>query len=364
MIRRRFLSGALLLAAGVLVGLPALLGPAAVEARSIIPAPLLREPLLPISVGPGIEVGRLTVFPVLARGKVRTLDVLTLDQAMKSGRLVITENKRARVRSLTAVNKSDRAVFVMAGEMIVGARQDRMVGRDVLIPPRTTLKIPVYCVEKRRWKHVSRKFSTSAQTAPQEVRSLAYARASQGRVWKNVDRVNRRVGAAPRTATLQAAYRDPKVRAKIKKYQGRLNRLPRKFPNQVGVVIAVKGRFLAADVFGTPGLFARMWPKLVKSYALDAAAGSAQGPELTGPQAAAKVLHDLDRSWFSITKGVGLGWNREARQGILGAHALFALRTVVHLAAFLRAKAVPVSGYRPGRIVPRHILNRYQQRGR
>jgi hypothetical protein len=364
MTRRRLLSGALLAAALILGGLSALTGPAGVEARTIRPAPLLAEPFLPVGIGPGIEVGRLTVYPVLARGKVRPLDVLTLDQAMTSGQLVITENKRARVRSLTATNKSDKPVFIMAGEMIVGARQDRMVGKDILIPPRTTLDIPVYCVEKRRWRHVSRKFSTMVQAAPQKVRSLAYARASQGRVWEDVDRVNRRVGAAPRTAALQAAYQDPKVKAKIKQYQGRLGLLPRKYPHQVGVVIAVKGRFLAADIFGNPALFARMWPKLVKSYALDAVSGSAQGPELADPQAVAKLLYGLDRSWFSIIKGVGLGWNREARQGNLGAHALFALKTVVHLAAFPQLKVVPVSGYRPGRIVPRSILNRYQQRQR
>ncbi len=364
MTRRRFVSWALVLAAGVLAGLSALTGPSGVEARTVRPAPLLAEPFLPVGVGPAIEVGRLTVYPILARGKTRPLDILTLDQAMSRGQLVITENKRARVRSLTAVNKSDKPVFIMAGEMIVGARQDRMVGRDILIPPRTTIDIPVYCVEKRRWRHVSRKFSTMVQAAPQKVRSLAYARASQGRVWENVDQVNRRVGAAPRTAALRAAFQDPKVRARIKQYQGHLNRLPRKYPNQVGVIVAVKGRFLAADIFGNPTLFGRMWPKLVKSYALDAVGGSAQGPELTDPRAAAGLLHGLDRSWFSIVKGVGLGWNREARKGNLGAQALFALKTVVHLAAFLRVKVVPVSGYRPGRIVPRHILNRYQQRQR
>lgn len=331
-------------------------------ARSIRPAPLLEAPFLPITVAPGVEVGRLTVFPILARGKVRPLDVVTLDQAMKGDQLVITEHKRARVRSLTAHNKGDQAVFIMAGEMIVGAKQDRMVGRDVLIPPRSTLEIPVYCVEKRRWRHVSRKFSSLGRAAPQKVRSLAYARATQGRVWKNVDRVNRRVGAAPQTATLQAAYRDPKVKQKIKQYLGRLSSLPRKYSNQVGVVVVVKGRFLAADIFGHPELFARMWPKLVRSYALDAVGGSAKGPELAGPLAVRRMLRGLDYSWRSVFKGLGLGWNRQADRDGLRAHALFALKTVVHFAAFPHLESRRSSGLRPGRIAPRSLLQQYRQR--
>lgn len=331
-------------------------------ARSMRPAPLLEKPYLAITVAPGVEVGRLTIFPVLARGKVRPLDVLTLDQAMKSGRLVITEHKRARVRSLTAVNKSDRPVFIMAGEMIVGAKQDRMVGQDVLIPPSTTLKIPVYCVEKRRWRHTSRKFSSLDRAAPQKVRSMAYAKVSQRRVWTGVGEVNDRVGAKPPTATLRAAYRDPKVRQKIKQYLGRLNQLPQKYSNLVGVVVVVKGRFLAADIFGHPELFARMWPKLVRSYALDAVGGSAQGPALAGPRAVDQMLRGLDYSWRSVVKSLGLGWNRQAARDGLKAHALFAMHTVVHFAAFPRLESQTSRGLRPGRIAPRSLLQQYQRR--
>ncbi|MBU1741452.1 MAG: hypothetical protein KKC37_07895, partial [Proteobacteria bacterium] len=274
----------------------------------------------------------------------------------------ITEHKRARVRSLTAHNKGHQAVFIMAGEMIVGAKQDRMVGQDVLIPPRTTLVIPVYCVEKRRWRHVSRKFSSLDRAAPQKVRSLAYARATQGKVWENVAKVNRRVGAAPRTATLQAAYQDPKVKQKIKRYLGRLNSLPKKYPNLVGVVIVVKGRFLAADIFGHPELFARMWPKLVRSYALDAVGGSAKGPELAGPLEVRRMLRGLDYSWKAVVKGLGLGWNRRAARDGLRAHALFALNTVVHFAAFPQLEPRTSSGLRPGRIAPRSLLQQYRRR--
>ncbi len=351
------------LAKGLVWGLVASLSVLSLAgARSIKLAPLLEEPFLPITVAPGVEVGRLTIFPVMARGKVRPLDVLSLDQAMKSGRLVITEHKRARVRSLTAANKSDKAVFIMAGEMIVGAKQDRMVGQDIVIPPLSSLEIPVYCVEKRRWRHVSRKFSSLGRAAPQKVRSLAYAKVSQRRVWTGVGEVNERVGAKPPTATLRAAYQDPKVKQKIKQYLGRLNQLPQKYSRMVGVVVVVKGRFLAADIFGRPELFARMWPKLVRSYALDAVGGSAQGPALAGPLAVRQMLRGLDYSWRSVVKGLGLGWNRQSARDGLKAHALFAMGTVVHFAAFPDLGPHTSGGLRPGRLAPRSLLRQYQRR--
>jgi len=37
------------------------------------------------------------------------------------------------------------------------------------------------------------------------------------------------------------------------------------------VVAAVNGRVVAADTFGDPSLFRRLWPKLLRSYAADAA---------------------------------------------------------------------------------------------
>ncbi len=49
-------------------------------------------------------------------------------------------------------------------------------------------------------------------------------------------------------------------------------------PHLVGMVAAVNGKIVAADIFGDPGLFRKLWPKLLRSYAADAAE-NAPGPD-------------------------------------------------------------------------------------
>jgi hypothetical protein len=42
----------------------------------------------------------------------------------------------------------------------------------------------------------------------------------------------------------------------------------------VGVVVAVSGHLVAADIFASPSLFQRYWPKLLKSYSIEALGSS------------------------------------------------------------------------------------------
>ncbi len=42
----------------------------------------------------------------------------------------------------------------------------------------------------------------------------------------------------------------------------------------VGVVVAVNGRIVWADVFASPAMFNKYWPKLVRSYAAEAMSNS------------------------------------------------------------------------------------------
>jgi hypothetical protein len=47
--------------------------------------------------------------------------------------------------------------------------------------------------------------------------------------------------------------------------------------NAVGVVVAVNGRLIWADVFASPALLEKYWPKLVRSYATEAVTTRAAG---------------------------------------------------------------------------------------
>ena len=93
-----------------------------------------------------------------------------------------------------ARNRSDRYIFLMAGEALGGAKQDRMVSDDVLLPTHSRVEIAVWCVEHGRWTG-EKEFRGSAFTAPPAVRKRAIASKNQSEVWDSVAEMQRATGA-------------------------------------------------------------------------------------------------------------------------------------------------------------------------
>src|SRR3954466_7738374 len=82
------------------------------------------------------------------------------------GLVKVTEVSEAgSVPELQVENGLDLAVFLMDGQELVGAKQNRILNTDVLVPARSTLRIPVSCVEQHRWRHVSATFSAGGSAS-------------------------------------------------------------------------------------------------------------------------------------------------------------------------------------------------------
>src|ERR1700739_2998049 len=94
-----------------------------------------------------IRHGNLTVFPVVAAKSYPTGEFMTLDEGLRSGDVVVTEagnvqglvrrhgtppvrNEGAQVNRLVLVNNSKRPLLLLAGEIVSGGKQDRVVGKD------------------------------------------------------------------------------------------------------------------------------------------------------------------------------------------------------------------------------------------
>ncbi len=98
-----------------------------------------------------IRHGNLTVFPVVAARSFDTEEFLTLDEGLRSGEVIVTESgsvqplmRRRRtptppgpqVNQLVLVNNSKRPLILLAGEIVTGGKQDRVIGKDRIIPAR------------------------------------------------------------------------------------------------------------------------------------------------------------------------------------------------------------------------------------
>jgi hypothetical protein len=289
-----------------------------------------------------IRHGNLTIFPVVANKTYPTGEFLTLDEGLRSGEVIVTEagsvqglirrhpvpaiqHDGAQVNRLVLVNNSRRPLLLLAGEIVTGGKQDRVIGKDRIVPAESEpIDLSVFCVEPGRWVQTSQNFNTSGATygsaggpmrgnalavagtlmAQPSVRAKAMGDKDQGEVWAAVRKQNADVvtnlSAAPAPSTLEvngaptgavstatveeiqrtSSYAKMMENEEVKKqvdavakpleanYQSLIGQLRDR--HAVGVVVAVNGRIIWADVFASTDLLEKYWPKLVRSYASEA----------------------------------------------------------------------------------------------
>jgi len=305
----------------------------------------------------------LTIFPVVARGAVHeTSKFITLDEGVRSGEVVVTEAGGARslvrrrhtpweehpirpmpgggaqVNQLVLVNNSDRPLILLAGEIVTGGKQDRVVGKDRIVPPESDpIALDVFCVEPGRWVEQTAAFkSFHSQMAQPSVRRRAMAEQNQQAVWDAVGKSKQgmlaampppspagepsaSVRALESTSSYARVMAAPEVQAHVdavaapleRSYQNLIRELRAR--DAVGVVVAVNGEMVWADLFANPSLLEKYWPKLIRSYAAEAMTTRVQNMKLRQPdtQAAREFLEKLQGRRENIESEPGVYRNTE-----------------------------------------------------
>jgi hypothetical protein len=284
-----------------------------------------------------IRSGNLTVFPVVANKSFDTGEFITLDEGLHSGDVVVAEAGQARglirrrpgrpevihpirdaeVNRLVLVNNSKRPLLLLAGEIVTGGKQDRVIAKDRIVPAESDpIDLGVFCVEPGRWVAANGKYEFNTSSggvaggllASPTVRSKAMAAKNQQEVWDSVRSSQQAMaetvevtGAAPAvnsTTSYARVMENKEVQKQVdsvaepiqRNYESVIRQLREK--NAVGVVVAVNGDVVWADIFASTQLLQKYWPKLVRSYATEAVINRAKGGEVSTKQAQ-KFLDDL-----------------------------------------------------------------------
>jgi len=196
----------------------------------------------------------------------------TLDETTDKKLLKIKEvNQYGTVNTVKMKNHSKIPVFIMKGEIITGAKQDRMASRDIIIPAnKKWVEVPVFCVEHGRWHHKSKEFSSGKLCVPNSVRKTATKTACQSDVWAEISSLQYECSVNSGTQTVVDNYENKNIKKQLETYTERLKNLPNLSGKTVGVVVTTGDRIICVDSFANHSLFTRLWPKLLKSYAMDA----------------------------------------------------------------------------------------------
>lgn len=223
-------------------------------------------------VGQRVVHKNLVIYPILLSKVVDGTSYVTLDEALESGKVKITEVGDGSVPTLRLEVMTTEPLFFMAGEVVTGAKQDRILQSDLMFKgKRGVFEIPVYCVEAGRWTHESDRFGAGKTLGSKKVRKAAAMKEGQTIVWDNVRKQNEDVSAVTGTSKFQASYESEKYKNDSSEYLDALLNLPSKHNGRmVGVVIAVAGKPASADVFANPHMFKKLWSKVLKAGVMDA----------------------------------------------------------------------------------------------
>ena len=308
-----------------------------------------------------IQSGNLLLFPVVRAGGKGALGTpfLTLDEGLKNGSVEVTEAGKVRglvrrrdndpgiwserpgdqVNTLVLVNNSKQPLLLLAGEIVTGGKQDRVIAKDRIVPAGgDPIDLSVFCIEPGRWVESSAVFGASSKGSvgsfmvQPSVRQQAMAAKNQQQVWDSVHGSIAAMAAAPApsggpamsappptTTSYAKAMQSEQFKDKVddaaapllKSREEIMARLRKE--GAVGVVVAVRGEIVWADLFSSTDLLSRYWTKLVRSYAAESLA-----PGDTHP---APTVTDAQRFLEVPTGG------RETSEGSVGVYRYSELKS-------------------------------------
>ncbi len=284
--------------------------------------------------------GAMGIAPVFAP-TTSPIEFLTLDEATTQNFIKVTEvNGGGSVPNLRVINRSRRKVFLLDGEELVGAKQNRILNADILLAEKSKTVIPVSCVERGRWHYRSRALGSGEFLSPQQLRrdkaqqvhaSLARCRgfrSDQSAVWGSVARMCSVFHVASDTEALHDIYT-----GRRETIEGYLKAFP-PVPGANGLLFLINGIPFSSDLFESAATMEKYWSKIIKSCAVDAIPcedGEKREPSLSD----LKHLFERARTArIDIFDSPGLGKDLRTRgKGVAGA-ALAYGSTTVHVELF------------------------------
>ena len=268
-------------------------------------------------------------------------DYLTLKRGIRAGFVEVTECEVSTVGAVLARNNADIPLVLIDGDEIVGAKQNRIMNRSLIIPPKTTMHVSVSCTEQGRWHYgrtrrdfvegidyvnrfenldVSREhfedfddgeerenFECSDFAADFSTRSaksdvLFENRDCQSTVWKSISDLEDKTSFKSRTSALNDNYE--KHRHMQDEY---LRHFKLEFA-QSGAIFIINGQIKGFELFYNPIIYQDYHEKIFRSYIMEAITNtySAHSSDVSYYVIEA-FLREISSSDFRCSENRGIG---------------------------------------------------------
>lgn len=202
----------------------------------------------------------------------------TVHEAMEAG---------ASVNTLTIENTSNEPIYIMAGDIVIGGNQDRVIAEDMIAMPNSgKIAVPVFCVEPGRWSPRENPTKNAPVTnqeqdgiyaftgyfnvASNSIRKTVKNEKNQGEVWAKVGDMRSRNNVQSGSSTYGDLASSKSFTDARDAYMNKFANLFDNSTDIVGCIVVSGDKVLACDIFGTPELFKKQYKVLLHSYVSDA----------------------------------------------------------------------------------------------
>jgi hypothetical protein len=313
----------------------------------------IRRVIQSLRVREGCTYRRLTIFLLELDEPEDPTPYTSVQQALAAGVLDVRESQQDNISALRVRNRGTDAVLMLAGEVLLGGKQNRILRDDVLLSPRSDwVRVPVACVEERRWSRQSRPFQRRIHMAPLQLRAASQSGRSQDGIWHDIRGYHERFGVESKSRDLAAIRDTERVRQALRDYRRHFGRHCWR-PETVGMVVARRGRIVGADIFCNARVFRQHRDRLLDSYAIDCIAPQPRQKEADrdrhpiGGEDARHFLRRTLRAAITHKPGHGSGFNLTVSGEDIRGAGIIRRRRLLHAALYPRIITIPPSPPRP-----------------
>lgn len=227
----------------------------------------------------------LTIFLIHGPDQPDSRMFTPLQEAMKRKVVIVHETSDVNELAIENVSTSEE-VFVQAGDIVKGGRQDRVLAVDLIVPANSgKMPIAAFCVEQARWSRRGSEQAdhftlTEMMVSTKQLKLATRREASQARVWSEVDTAQAKLSAGVASdvrshlseSSLQLAQENDRVQESAAKYVDKLLSIIDDSRDVIGFAFAINNNLNSADVYASSVMFKRFWPRLLKTSAIEAVA--------------------------------------------------------------------------------------------
>ncbi len=295
-----------------------------------------------LTFGTTMSFEGLSVLPVFAKTQSQKIDYLTLDEAIKDELVQITEvNQGGNVPELLFENHASKPVLLVDGEELLGAKQNRTLNLTILAPANNKIVIPVSCVEAGRWNYTSDKFTNSDRahfargrakkmaSVSQSMKREGSRRSNQGEVWADIDMKFSRMQMVSETSAMSDLFASS---------EKSINQYLDKFTaegEQIGAFFLLHGSLVGFDIFDKTETLSRLFPKLIRSYAIDAVESPENSNDTDAIKQVESLISTLKNDKWDEYPATGLGKDFRFNSPRIAAASLVEGDNVIHSSGFI-----------------------------